>query len=119
MISDGHGVQIGAHRVPHLLETGKKPEYIRHKCDNKLCVRPDHLIPTSAAEGAKLNSQESYDRGRRTATRGGSKRTAEDIKEIRRRCAEGESQATVGESYGIDQSTVSRIVRLTSWRDVL
>ena len=28
-----------AHRVGWLLQTGEKPVYIRHKCDNPLCVK--------------------------------------------------------------------------------
>ena len=45
----------------------------------------------------------------------GSKLTEEDVIEIRRRVKSGELQRVVGESYGIGQVQVSRIVRGVRW----
>ena len=74
---NGYGIirlgnkQVKAHRIAYKLEYGELPEYnvdnpkllIRHKCDNTLCVKPDHLeIGTP-----KQNSQDMVSRGRSLA----------------------------------------------------
>jgi len=40
------------------------------------------------------------------------------VVEIRRRCAAGETQASVGESLGLGQGTISKVVLRTRWADV-
>lgn len=42
----------------------------------------------------------------------------EDIRDIRRRCANGEKQRVVGEDYGITQTAVSKIVLRKTARSV-
>jgi hypothetical protein len=42
----------------------------------------------------------------------------DQVREIRQRCADGESQQAVADSFGIDQTTVSLIVRFRTYKDV-
>lgn len=44
--------------------------------------------------------------------------TAEQVRDIRRRYANGERQVVIGERYGIAQSTVSAIVRYEAYAHV-
>ena len=55
----GHAGRMKAHRFSFLIANGFVPEvFVLHKCDNPLCVNPDHLY-----EGvAKDNSQDMVSR---------------------------------------------------------
>ncbi len=50
-----------AHRIVYLAYGGVIPKgfVLRHKCDNKLCVNPEHLVPGTNQE----NVQDSVERG--------------------------------------------------------
>lgn len=52
-----------AHRISYYLATGDDPKYfiIRHKCENKSCVNPDHLCVGSYQDNANDVRQTVYD----------------------------------------------------------
>lgn len=54
---------VGAHRVSYMIAYGPVPEgeLIRHKCDNRPCVRPDHLQTGSYMD----NTRDMIERDRR------------------------------------------------------
>lgn len=55
------GRSVRAHRVSYELANGPIPEglYVLHSCDNKLCVKPEHLRVGTHAE----NVREAVERG--------------------------------------------------------
>lgn len=113
------GRTTGAHRFAWELEHGAIPDGLRvlHKCDNPPCVNPDHLflgtqadnVADMIAKGRKVNgSHEGSANGRAVLTE-------DDVLEIRRRCAGGETQRALSQAFGISSSQIGYIVRRESW----
>jgi hypothetical protein len=108
-----------AHRFSYRYFHGPIPEgmCICHRCDEPLCVNPDHLFLGTYADN--------YDDARRKGrnTRGElvatAKITEDDVREIRRRyAAGGVSQTALANEYGISQQGVGQIVRWVTWTHV-
>lgn len=112
------GAQYLAHRAAVLLSQGVLigKECVRHTCDNPACVNPAHLIEGSQKE----NIQDAIDRDRLNPQRGEKSSKAKlklsDVVDIRRRCAAGETQRNVAETYKITPKQVSVIVSGKQWR---
>lgn len=108
-----------AHRVAYWLTHGVWPPVVRHTCDNPPCCNPAHLLPGTQSE----NRQDMYDRGRasggRTSRRGAdhpmAKLTQDDVAEIIRRRATGETYRSLGAAFGIAASQAYRIVVGQRW----
>ena len=91
-----------AHREAWKMINGLIPEgmVIKHKCDNKLCVNPDHLEVGTQSENVK----EAYDRGLREPTR---KLTDEQIREIKERIDENNS--ALSREFGVSRQLICDI----------
>lgn len=114
------GKMIPAHRVSFELLFWPVPKglCVCHTCDNGACVNPRHLfLGTPAANNADRDRK-----GRHVALRGSkngrSNLTEAEVRDIRRRCREGERQPSIAASYGITQGGVSNIHRRKTWKHV-
>ena len=107
-----------AHRVAWIIANEQDipvGALICHTCDNKKCVRPDHLYagdPVSNCRDREERQRQSMmPKPRRTPKR---KRTAyasgEEVRTVRSRYREGESQRSIALDLGLHQSDVSLIV---------
>lgn len=107
-----------AHRVAWMFVNGPIPEgegyhgtCVLHRCDNRACVRPDHLFLGSQAD----NMQDRNEKGRqpRGEANGRAKLTKEQIYAIR---ADTRLLREIAADYGISsQRTVSFIKSRTTW----
>ena len=110
------GLRIPACRFAFELSIGPlgAGEVVLHACGNGRCVNPSHLYrsvpPTSAARSGR------YRRGSGSKL---SKLTEDDVRQIRRRAADGASHVALAAMYGVSQSTISRVVHGRSWKHVL
>lgn len=108
----GHRLQL-AHRVSWRLANGIIPDgqFILHRCDNRACVRPDHLFLGSLLE----NYHDCVRKGRMPLRVGlqhhSGKLSDEMIKQIRARYVRGSTtMKSIGEEFGISTTYVSHLV---------
>ena len=112
--SDGYGylyvngVQVIAHR--HVAEQHFGPlgaRVVRHRCDNRRCVNPDHLIIGDQVG----NARDTCVRGERHCKL---KLTLEQVKEIKAKLPYNTTVALAAE-YGVTQTTISKIKTGRTW----
>lgn len=106
-----------AHRVSWEAHTDADPgdQCVCHRCDVRACVNPAHLFLGSSAD----NNRDRAAKGRSFIRRGDgnpvAKLTEADVRDVLRRLATGESQASLGREYGVHQSTISDIKTAQHW----
>jgi hypothetical protein len=114
---EGRTVRTLAHRASWLLHFGQIPAGIcvLHKCDNVICVNPDHLFLGTQ----KDNCRDMWSKGR---GKGGhppgenhprSKLKNFQRQEILRELARGISQYKLARYFGVSQATIWRV---STWR---
>jgi len=89
-----------------------------HTCDNRICFNPMHLYEGTPSQ----NTQDSHDRARRPSRKGSkhplSKLTEKDVAEMIRMGSQGMLQREIGKVFGVNQQTVSKILRGDRWTHV-
>ena len=115
---NGRGVFEASHRWAYRHYIGAIPPgaMVLHRCDNRACVRPDHLFLGSNQD----NVNDMIVKGRHGGPRGEShpkaKLTYEDITKIRKLYSEdGLTQKQIAAEFSVDRSSISRIVRGKQW----
>ena len=95
-----------AHRMAYELFVGPIPTsmLVCHHCDNKKCVNPEHLFLGTYSD----NFQDMVRKGRHWGRR---KLSDENVKEILALGQMGWSQQKLGDTFGVSQITISRILR--------
>lgn len=108
---------LAAHRVAYELVNGPIPDghQIRHRCHNRKCCNPDHLLTGSAQD----NSNDALEAGKiaRGSASPASKLTEEDVIYIRRN-PDGLQGNELAEKFGVAASTISYVRRGRGWDHV-
>lgn len=98
-----HGAKR-VHRLSWEMANGPIPDglHVLHKCDNRKCVRPDHLFIGTHQDNLA-------DAGRKGRMR--MKLSIADIRRVRARYASGQwLQRELAVEFGVKRGTISRIV---------
>jgi hypothetical protein len=111
------GKTRGAHRLSFSLHnntTPRKSDVVRHSCDFKACVNPDHLSIGTAWD----NSQDAVRRGKTAAgvNHPAAKLSPASASVIRERISAGETQGSIARDMGVGQSTISRVNLRQVWK---
>jgi hypothetical protein len=104
-----------AHRLSYEFAVGPVPDgmHILHKCDNRLCINPEHLFPGTNSD----NITDKLSKGRQAkGEMFNRKLTNDDVQSIRKAYRGGAAQKELARKFNVHQSHVSRIVQYKVWR---
>lgn len=94
-----------------------KGQQVRHTCDNRPCICPDHLILGTVGD----NMRDKVERGRQAkgSRVGTAKLTEVQVLEIRRQLNIGVTACSLGEKYGVSGAMIGYIKKGAFWRHLL
>ena len=107
--------QVQAHRLSFLIHKGDIPKgrCVLHRCDNRLCVNPEHLFLGSKLDNARdMVSKRRHCFGEK---QGASKLSETEVRAALALIASGMPQIRVAEMMNISPMQVSRIKRGERW----
>lgn len=118
---------IDAHRASWIIHRGPIPPgvFVCHRCDNRRCVRPDHLFLGTHAD----NMRDMWSKGRGARTHGvasgNGRLTSAQVAEIRRRHVpgvhparrSGSSSTELAREFGVTRQYIGQLVA-GKWRAV-
>lgn len=117
----GRGRMVKAHRASWVLHFGEIPKgmNVLHRCDNTICVRPDHLFLGTQAQ----NIADMDRKGRRRPSRGErfpqSKLTEKSVRKIRDMYIPGQvRQVDLAKMFGVSHVVIGKVIRKQAWKHV-
>lgn len=118
---NGKVINNRAHRFAYILSEGKVPLNLMvcHKCNNPLCVRPDHLYMGSGSDNVQdaiISGLWNPPQGEKN---GMSKLTEKEVRKIRKMFASGNYyQKELANIFGVMRENISQIVNKRSWAHI-
>lgn len=111
-----HKKQWRLHRYVYEIYYGSIPKglVIRHKCDNPLCINPNHLeLGTPADNSNDMVKRNRSAKGEKVNT---SKLNASQVKEIRKQYHKGLSKKRLSKLFNISVSNIDCVVNNRIWK---
>ncbi len=111
------GVSYHVHRLSWVLHRGLIPRgmYVCHHCDNKTCVRPDHLFLGTPADN--MRDKAAKKRSLYGEKNPHAKLTESEVSEIRAKRGSGTCQQLATE-YGVGVAAISKIQLRQLWKHI-
>ncbi len=116
-----------AHRVSWEIHYGAIPEGqdVLHRCDNPPCVNPAHLFLGDAgtngrdmASKGRAGLQQHPELIKRGREQSQAKLNDLSVKEIRRRCRNGEPKRVIAKDFSVDRKLIYQIEARKKWAHV-
>lgn len=113
------GKMLKTHRVSYELYCGEIGDLcVLHRCDNRACVRPDHLFLGTQLDN--IADREAKGRGgqrlRRGEGNGRAKLNYDQVLSIRGKYAAGAaSMKDIADEYGVSKAHISEIISRKTW----
>ena len=118
------GRQQRAHRISWLLFRGEIEEgkEVLHRCDNSLCVNPEHLFLGTKSENMKdcvSKGRHARAGGAKPGTANGAAKLDDDkVREARKMHAEGASYSSIARLFGVNEATIRPAIQRRTWKHV-
>lgn len=123
------GKTEGAHRIAYKLFCGEVPNGhdVCHSCDNRACVRPDHLfvgtrrvnMQDAAAKGRLSRGERHADSLRKgLALSHAAKLKPNDVSVIDQRLRSGHKPSAIAQDYGVTSHAIVAILRGRTWTHI-
>lgn len=113
----GLGSQL-AHRVAWMIYKDKDPKdlFVCHKCDNGLCVNPDHLFLGTATDNMRDMENKGRSRHPNCEKHGRAKLTLKDVEKIRRLHAGGMAIRAISRKFKkVTRTSIAGIIHRKTW----
>lgn len=109
-----------AHRIAYGLHHGVLPDFVTHRCPNKVCVNPKHLYGYSRSRHPDFDYPDKPKRNYPTGEKHHRAKLTEDkVRSMRRLYAMGGvTQATLSIVFNVGKMTVFNVLKRKSWKHV-
>lgn len=116
---NGKKKSFRAHRVSYMLTNDvdiTKDELVCHKCDNPICVNPNHLVLGDNFS----NMGDCVRKGRQAkgSGHGKSKLTEPLVVDIRRKIASGQTKSSIAKEFNVSVVTIVDINHRRTWKHI-
>lgn len=108
-----------AHRLAYEIYVGRIPKgkCVLHKCDNRKCVKPEHLWIGTQSENVRDMMHKGRGKKASSENNGGAKLTWEQVDKIRElRKSKSIYHKDLAEMFNVHESTIERIILKKSWK---
>lgn len=111
------GRLVLAHRFSWALHYGTIPDglCVLHRCDNRPCIRPDHLFLGDIRDNAIDMVQKGRHKSPRGARHPRAKLSAEIAADIRAAAAQGIGATALARRYGVHPKSIQKVIAGQSW----